>query len=177
MGMPRIGRGAFSSQGDERSSDVDNPDVRVYLSVRKRLTLEAAMIQVADKLTEELSHPLKASPSASEPCRYCSFCLKPESEVNKLVAGCGRIFICDECIAVCNDYIAGRTPDRTERKPVEEQPTERLLALLGAIEETVQGKSNQLQLVVETLRARQVSWAKIGAALGISRQSAWERFT
>ena len=135
------------------------------------------MTQLADKLTEEPRHPLTASSAASEPCRYCSFCLKPESEVKKLVAGCGRIFTCDECIAVCNDYIAGRTPDRSERKPLEEQPTERLLALLSPIEETVQGKSNQLQLVVETLRSRQVSWAKIGDALGISRQSAWERFT
>jgi biotin operon repressor len=52
-----------------------------------------------------------------------------------------------------------------------------LLSLLRPIEDTVQGKSNQLQLVVETLRAREVSWAKIGEALGISRQSAWERFS
>ena len=27
------------------------------------------------------------------------------------------------------------------------------------------------------LRAREVSWAQIGAALGMSRQSAWERFS
>ena len=106
MGMPRIGRAAFSSRGDQRSSDVDIPDVRVCLSGRKCLTSEIAMTQIADKLTEEPSHPLTASSPASEPCRYCSFCLKPESEVKKLVAGCGRIFTCDECIAVCNDYIA-----------------------------------------------------------------------
>jgi biotin operon repressor len=31
--------------------------------------------------------------------------------------------------------------------------------------------------VVELLRAREVSWAQIGAALGISRQSAWERLS
>ena len=47
----------------------------------------------------------------------------------------------------------------------------------GPIEETIQGKGNQLQWVVDVLRSRQVSWAQIGAALGISRQSAWERFT
>jgi hypothetical protein len=56
-------------------------------------------------------------------------------------------------------------------------PTERFLERLGPIEETVQGKGNQLQTVVDLLRSRQVSWAQIGAALGISRQSAWERFT
>jgi len=41
----------------------------------------------------------------------------------------------------------------------------------------VQGKGNQLQQVVDLLRSRRVSWAVIGTALGISRQSAWERFT
>jgi len=43
--------------------------------------------------------------------------------------------------------------------------------------DTLQGKGNQLQWVVDLLRSRGVSWAVIGAALGISRQSAWERFT
>jgi hypothetical protein len=73
--------------------------------------------------------------------------------------------------------MTGRTPKRPQRRPVTEQPTEKLLALLLPIEETVQGKSNQLQSVVETLRSREVSWAKIGDALSISRQSAWERFS
>ena len=36
---------------------------------------------------------------------------------------------------------------------------------------------NQLQTVVEELRGREVSWARIGEALGVSRQSAWERFS
>ncbi|NRP73760.1 hypothetical protein ILFOPFJJ_04673 [Ensifer psoraleae] len=65
----------------------------------------------------------------------------------------------------------------TDRAPLEEAPTERLLSLLKPIEETVEGKSNQLQSVVETLRSRRVSWAHIGQALGISRQAAWERFS
>lgn len=30
--------------------------------------------------------------------------------------------------------------------------------------------------VVRTLRARGVTWARIGVALGITRQSAWERY-
>jgi ATP-dependent Clp protease ATP-binding subunit ClpX len=36
---------------------------------------------------------------------------------------------------------------------------------------------NVLQQQVETLRKRGVSWADIGAALGVSRQAAWERFS
>lgn len=108
---------------------------------------------------------------------YCSFCFKSQHEVKKLISGHGAIFICDECVDVCNEYIAGRFPDKSKRRHDSELPTERLLERLRAIEETLQGKGNQLQKVVELLRSREVSWAQIGAALGVSRQSAWERFT
>jgi ATP-dependent Clp protease ATP-binding subunit ClpX len=97
--------------------------------------------------------------------------------VKKLCAGHGRIFICDGCVEDCRRYMAGRRLRSGHRPPVTAQPTEKLLTLLKPIEETVEGKSNQLQSIVETLRSREVSWAKIGEALGISRQSAWERFS
>jgi ATP-dependent Clp protease ATP-binding subunit ClpX len=108
---------------------------------------------------------------------YCSFCLKSQHEVKKLVAGLGGVFICDECVGLCNKWIAGRPPKGARTASPEELPTERLLERLRPIEDTVQGKGSQLQQVVEILRSREVSWARIGAALGISRQSAWERFS
>jgi ATP-dependent Clp protease ATP-binding subunit ClpX len=107
---------------------------------------------------------------------YCSFCFKSQHEVRRLISGPGSIFICDECVDLCNEIIADRPLNSKSPSP-EELPTQRLLERLGPIEETVQGKGNQLQTVVELLRSRKVSWAQIGAALGISRQSAWERFT
>jgi ClpX C4-type zinc finger len=103
-------------------------------------------------------------------------CYKSQYEVRKLISGPGGIFICDECVELCNEIIADRLPS-SKSPSVEELPTERLLGRLGPIEETVQGKGNQLQQAVDLLRARRVSWAVIGAALGISRQSAWEQFT
>jgi hypothetical protein len=107
---------------------------------------------------------------------FCSFCYKSQHEVGRLISGPGGIFICDECVELCNEIIAGRMP--TSKSPsVEELPTERLLERLAAIEETVQGKGNQLQEAIDCLRARRLSWAVIGAALDISRQAAWERFT
>lgn len=39
----------------------------------------------------------------------CSFCGKPQSEVNKLIAG-SSAFICDECIDMCNEIIAEEQP-------------------------------------------------------------------
>jgi len=107
---------------------------------------------------------------------FCSFCFKSQHAVEKLIAGPASIYICDECVALCDQYIAGRPPKLNPTSP-EELPTERLLEQLQAIEATVQGKGSQLQRVVELLRSRAVSWAQIGSALGISRQSAWERFT
>ena len=35
---------------------------------------------------------------------YCSFCGKSQHEVRKLIAG-PSVFICDECVELCNDII------------------------------------------------------------------------
>ena len=35
----------------------------------------------------------------------CSFCNKDQNDVRKLIAG-PTVFICDECVDVCNDIIA-----------------------------------------------------------------------
>jgi hypothetical protein len=108
---------------------------------------------------------------------YCSFCIKSQHEVKKLILGPANIFICDECVELCNEIIAGRPRGKSKSPSDKDLPTERLLERLQSIEETLQGKGNQLQRVVEILRSREVSWAQIGAALGVTRQSAWERFT
>jgi ClpX C4-type zinc finger len=108
---------------------------------------------------------------------YCSFCGKSQHEVKRLISGPAAIFICDECVGLCNEIIARRPRTPSKFSPPEEAPTERLLQALQAIEATVQAKGDQLQHVVDVLRSREVSWAVIGAALGVSRQSAWERFT
>jgi len=52
-----------------------------------------------------------------------------------------------------------------------------LLQSLKPSAAAVEGMRNVLQQQVETLRKRGASWADIGAALGVSRQAAWERFS
>lgn len=109
---------------------------------------------------------------------YCSFCFKSQPEVWRLISGLGSIFICNECVELCKEIIASpKLPKLSISTSVGELPTERLLARLHPIEDTLEGKGNQLQEVVDILRSREVSWAQIGTALGISRQSAWERST
>src|SRR5258708_35037731 len=39
---------------------------------------------------------------------YCSFCRKSQHDVRKLIAG-PAVFICDECVALCDDIIADET--------------------------------------------------------------------
>jgi ATP-dependent Clp protease ATP-binding subunit ClpX len=45
---------------------------------------------------------------------YCSFCGKSQHEVRKLIAG-PSVFICDECVELCNDIIREELEDRADR--------------------------------------------------------------
>ncbi len=47
--------------------------------------------------------------TASEKTLYCSFCGKSQHEVKKLIAG-PSVFICDECIELCNEIIRDELP-------------------------------------------------------------------
>ncbi len=132
------------------------------------------MSATADQPTESALPP----PYAGKGPLHCSFCLKSQHEVQKLIAGPGFIFICNECVALCEAIVADKPlAVDSARFKIENIPTETLLARLKPIEQTLQGMGNQLQSAVEELRGREVSWARIGEALGVSRQSAWERFS
>ncbi len=47
---------------------------------------------------------------------HCSFCQKRRREVRKLISG-PRVFICDECVALCNDIIAKEEAAERPRYP------------------------------------------------------------
>ena len=53
---------------------------------------------------------------------YCSFCGKSQNEVRKLIAG-PSVFICDECVDLCNDIIReeiqeAAAPEASDKLPV-----------------------------------------------------------
>src|SRR5499426_1017040 len=61
--------------------------------------------------------------SGSEKLLYCSFCGKSQHEVRKLIAG-PSVFICDECIELCNDIIREEsTTDKSGRPTKSDLPT------------------------------------------------------
>ena len=45
---------------------------------------------------------------SKEKTLLCSFCGKNQTEVKKLIAG-PSVFICDECVDLCNDIIVEET--------------------------------------------------------------------
>jgi ATP-dependent Clp protease ATP-binding subunit ClpX len=61
--------------------------------------------------------------ATGEKVLYCSFCGKSQHEVKKLIAG-PSVFICDECIELCNDIIRDEAPPEAGAKPAKsELPT------------------------------------------------------
>jgi hypothetical protein len=104
----------------------------------------------------------------------CSFCNKDKDAVAKLVAGPG-VYICDECVGLCNLIIA--------EKPVpgfrawHEHPDDELLTGLAKVQAVVSQADAAVHDYVDVLRSRGISWTRIGEALGVSKQAAWERFS
>jgi len=108
---------------------------------------------------------------------HCSFCGKSEDEVQKLAAGPGGIHICDECVAVCQIIMHGEGDGPPQAFDVKNWPKERLLGLLAPVNATADAHREHLQTIVEMLRSHKVSWSVIAGRLGVSRQTAWERFS
>ena len=59
----------------------------------------------------------------------CSFCTKSQSQVKRLIAGPDRVFICDECVALCDQIISEESEDKedTLSNPLEKGLTPRTI--------------------------------------------------
>ncbi|WP_353174591.1 ATP-dependent Clp protease ATP-binding subunit ClpX [Paracandidimonas soli] len=60
--------------------------------------------------------------SSNEKVLHCSFCNKSQHEVRKLIAG-PSVFICDECISLCNDIILEETQEAARDAVRNDLPT------------------------------------------------------
>lgn len=109
---------------------------------------------------------------ASADVLSCSFCLRTSAEVERLLGGTGA-HICDGCVGECDRILA----DPSIPFPgFDEEDDEALLRRLPPAAGRVASADAGLRGLVDLLRSREVSWARIGDALGVSRQAAWERF-
>ena len=107
----------------------------------------------------------------------CSFCGKLNTEVAALVAGPG-VYICDECVTLARQVIDAGDDEFPGLAPWQQ------ISDLDAVLENLPRIARAGTQVEESLtgwvgRARELgsSWARIGEALGMTRQSAWTRFS
>jgi hypothetical protein len=108
----------------------------------------------------------------------CSFCGKASTEVARLVAGPG-VQICNECVALSEAIIQEYQDKPVQlRMPIwESLSDEQMLDHIPRVSVVADQVEADLRSWVQELRRRGVTWARIGEALGITRQSAWERFS
>ncbi len=119
-----------------------------------------------------------SAPSLTGQQIHCSFCGKSKDEVDKVIAGAG-VYICNECVGLCADSlgtVAG-TAAATEIPWPDRMTDEEILEFLPRVAAVGAQVEDNLRVWVIRARDRGVTWARIGAALGMTRQSAWERFS
>jgi len=81
----------------------------------------------------------KLSGTDSKSTLYCSFCGKSQHEVRKLIAG-PTVFICDECVELCNDIIREETKAGLSGKKEGEVPTPK--DIYGTLNDYVIGQNS-----------------------------------
>ncbi|MER7544246.1 ClpX C4-type zinc finger protein [Actinomadura sp.] len=108
----------------------------------------------------------------------CTFCGKRHTQVERLVAGPG-VHICNECVSLADAIIKEYEDRPVELRlpPWESLSDDEMLDHIPRVAAAVAQVEADLRSWVQELRRRGVTWSRIGGALGITRQSAWERFS
>jgi hypothetical protein len=118
--------------------------------------------------------------ATGKPIASCSFCHKPNTVVQNLVAGPG-VFICNECVelsaAIVAD-VAGITPEESARLRAQYTgwSAEEILDMLPGVARTASRIEADLASWVSLLRERGTGWQQIADALGTSAAAARQRF-
>jgi hypothetical protein len=113
-------------------------------------------------------------PNLPSPNLHCSFCGKDRAKTGMLVAGPG-VRICKACVGLCNRLLTGKPTAAFDGWVA--LTDDELVAALPASVAAVDAIEDNLRNHVSLLKQRGVSWERIAAALGITRQAAWERFS
>lgn len=108
----------------------------------------------------------------------CSFCLRSREETGLLV-GAPTAAICRDCAAGALALFNESSPDAHRALP--DSPwaalsDHELLERLPQVAQAREQVEAHLRRWVGVARERNISWASIGESLGMTRQSAWERF-
>jgi hypothetical protein len=109
---------------------------------------------------------------------FCSFCLKSDAEVTTLIAGPG-VCICGECVALCQQVMQTKEEDSVRQLAPWEQIDDVDVVLANLPRVARAGAQVEVTLTEWVRRGRELgaTWTRIGDALGMTRQSAWKRFS
>jgi hypothetical protein len=108
----------------------------------------------------------------------CSFCKKNNTQVKKLIAGPG-VYICDECVSLCDQIIATETTPEEAAQRREESvnpPADVLLQRLPAMAATAAAVEADLHRCVERVIAAGGTFEQVAGRLDISEDEARLRF-
>ncbi len=86
----------------------------------------------------------KDKKGGNEKLLYCSFCGKSQHEVKKLIAG-PSVFICDECIELCNDIIRDELPAEEAKGEMSDLPVPREISSI--LDQYVIGQSQAKRIL------------------------------
>ncbi len=76
----------------------------------------------------------------------CSFCGKGQDEVRRLIAGPESVYICNECVALCNEIVAEEeTPAARLGQPTQERAAARQRVASGTVWEDRVGYSRAVR--------------------------------
>jgi hypothetical protein len=88
------------------------------------------------------------------------------------------VYICDECVALCGQLMDDPPVPAAQLAAWEQAVTlDEALASLPRIAAAGAQVEQNLAGWVRKARTLGATWARIGEALGMTRQSAWERFS
>lgn len=108
--------------------------------------------------------------------KTCSFCGQRGGVDRQLIGGLGA-WICFPCVTDYHRVTQDPVELRARKTPPWEKMSDaELLATLPEILRSADQVNEFAADWVALLRDRKVSWAAIGASLGVSRQAVWERF-
>ena len=87
------------------------------------------------------------------------------------------MYICVACIASCVELLDDESPTPKVRPWEIERSIDEILDMLPQVVSAVAQADDYLLYWVRTARSLGATWARIGEALHMTRQSAWERFS
>lgn len=111
---------------------------------------------------------------------HCSFCSKPNIEVEKLVAGPG-VYICNECIELSSAIIEETRRSTSEdsqswRSQYYDRTSDDILGLLPALSRSAKRVEAELAAWIKLLRERDTDWEAIADAIDIPVSIVRQRF-